>query len=105
MVVSEMNERLSPKSEPPTTTAVSKATDVSVCEATPAAIGVKATIVPTLVPIDSDIKQAAKKMPANSILPGRRVSDRLTVASIAPITFAEWAKAPAKINIQIISII
>ena len=68
----------------------------------PAAIGVSATMVPTLVPTDNEIKQAARKSPANSILPGNSVSERLTVASIAPITLALWAKAPARINIQII---
>ena len=105
IVVSEINERLSPKKEPPTTTAVIIAMLAPVCSATPAAMGVKATMVPTLVPTESEIKQAAKKSPANSMLPGKRVNERFTVASIAPITLAEWAKAPAKMNIQIISII
>ena len=76
-----------------------------VCSATPAAIGVSATIVPTLVPTLIEMKHAARKSPANSILPGNKVSARLTVASMAPITLAECAKAPARMNIQIISII
>ena len=105
IVVSEMNERLSPKKDPPTTTAVIRATSVPVCWATPTAIGVSATIVPTLVPIEMEMKQAAMKSPANNICEGRRCSVRLTVASILPITFAELAKAPAKRKIQIMSII
>ena len=105
MVVSEINDRLSPNSEPPTTTAVIRATDVPVCVATPAAMGVSATMVPTLVPTLSDMKHAARNSPASSISPGNSVNARLTVASIDPITFAECAKAPAKMNIHIISII
>ena len=76
-----------------------------VCSATPAAIGVSATIVPTLVPTLIEMKHAARKSPASSILPGSKVSAKLTVASMAPITLAECAKAPARMNIQIISII
>ena len=105
IVVSEMNERLSPKNEPPTTTAVIMAMLVPVCSATPAAMGVRATMVPTLVPTEMEMKQAARNKPANSMFPGRSINERLTVASMAPMILAEWAKAPAKMNIQIISII
>ncbi len=105
MVVSEMNERLSPNSEPPTMTAVSKGTLAPVEWATPAAIGVSATMVPTLVPMDTDTKHAARNNPASSILPGRMESVRLTVASMLPITLAVLAKAPASTNIHSISII
>ena len=73
--------------------------------AIPAAIGTSATIVPTLVPIDRDIKQAARKRPASSMLPGMTDNVRLTVASILPIIFAELANAPAKTKIHSISII
>ena len=100
-----MNERLSPKNEPPTMTAVSIGTLIPVDCATPAAIGVRATIVPTLVPTDTDTKQAAKNRPAKIILPGRTDKVRFTVASILPITFAVLAKAPASTNIHSISII
>ena len=105
IVVSEMNERLSPKNEPPTTTAVRKAMLVSVCSAIPAAMGVSATIVPTLVPTLTEMKHAARNNPASSILPGNSVRARLTVASMAPMILAVWAKAPAKMKIQIMSII
>ena len=105
MVVSEINDRLSPKNEPPTTTAVINGMLVPVCSATPAAIGVSATMVPTLVPTLTEMKQAARNSPANNMLLGKSVSDRLTVASMAPITLAVLAKAPARMNIHIISII
>jgi hypothetical protein len=59
-------------------------------------MGVSATIVPTLVPIESEIKQAAINSPARSILPGRKFSVKFTVASMLPISFALLAKAPAK---------
>ncbi len=104
MVVSEMNDRLSPKKEPPTTTAVSRATEEPVEWAIPAAIGVSATMVPTLVPMDREMKQAATKSPASSILLGSRHSVRLTVASMLPIILALLAKAPARMNIHSISI-
>ena len=105
IVVSEMKERLSPKNEPPTMTAVISATSVPVSVATPAAMGTKAAIVPTLVPMEIEMKQAARNSHAKSICGGRRESIRFTVASMLPIVFAEWAKAPASTKIQIISII
>ena len=61
----------------------------------PAAIGTKATTVPTLVPMDTEMKQAARNNPGNSRLAGSSCSARLTVASMAPICLAEEAKAPA----------
>ena len=104
IVVSDMKDRLSPKKAPPTTIAVISGIFAPVECAKPAAIGVSATIVPTLVPIESDMKQAAINSPARSILPGRRFSVKLTVASMLPISFALFAKAPARTNIHNISI-
>ena len=71
MVVSEINDRLSPKKEPPTTTATMKGRSIPVYSANPIATGVRATIVPTLVPMDSEMKQEARKMPANKRLSGK----------------------------------
>ena len=62
-------------------------------------------MVPTLVPIDREMKQAARNMPANNICGGRIDKVRLTVASMLPIVLAVWANAPANTKIQIISII
>ena len=105
MVVSEINERLSPKKAPPTTTAVIIGMLTPVDPASPAAIGTKATIVPTLVPMLNEMKQAARKSPAMIILPGSTIKVRFTVASTLPITLAELAKAPANTKIQSINII
>lgn len=103
MVVSEMNERLSPKKAPPTTIPMSHASFIVVCSASPAATGPRATIVPTEVPTESDTKQAARKSPAGSSEPGSRWSVRFTVASTAPMLRADSAKAPARMKIQIMS--
>ncbi len=111
MVVSEINERLSPKNEPPTIIAVINAglemnpvdPPAASCSAIPDAMGTKATIVPTLVPMDMEMKQAARNSPAKINLPGSMDIARLTVASIAPISFAVAANAPAIAKIQIIS--
>ena len=67
------------------------------------ATGVSATIVPTLVPIEREMKQAAMKMPASSRLSGSICKVRFTVASMAPICLALWANAPARMNIHTIS--
>ena len=108
IVVSEMNERLSPKNEPPTIMAVMKASSgaepEAICWAIPAPTGTRATMVPTLVPMDMEMKQEAMKSPAYISFPGRICRAMLTVASIAPISLAVAAKAPARTNIHIISI-
>ena len=103
IVVSLIKERLSPKKAPPTMMAAMKGTPVPVCCAIPVAIGTSATIVPTLVPMDIDMKHAVKNSPAKSIDAGMTRSVRLTVASMAPMSWAVRAKAPARTNIQTIS--
>ena len=100
MVVSEINERLSPKKAPPTITAVIIATLTPVSEAIPEAIGTRATMVPTLVPTDIETKQEARNSPESRSFPGSIIRVRLTVASIAPISFAVPANAPARMKIQ-----
>ena len=57
IVVSEIKERLSPKNEPPTTMATIYGRSIPVFSASPMATGVSATIVPTLVPMESEMKQ------------------------------------------------
>lgn len=103
MVVSEIKERLSPKKAPPTTIATINGRSTPVFSAIPTATGVSATIVPTEVPTDRDIKQAAMNMPASNRLSGNICNARFTVASMAPIAFADCANAPARMKIQIIS--
>ena len=88
IVVSDIKERLSPKKEPPTTIATIKGSATPTLSASPIATGVNATMVPTLVPIESEIKHAAKKIPANNKLLGRICNVRFTVSLMAPISLA-----------------
>ena len=102
MVVSLMKERLSPKKAPPTMMAAMKASENPASCAMPVAMGTRATMVPTLVPTDIEMKQAVKKSPAKSIEPGITRRVRFTVASIAPISLAVCANAPARMKIHTI---
>ena len=72
IVVSDMNDRLSPNSAPPTTIATIQGIEQPVCVEMAEAMGVRATIVPTEVPIESEVKQAAKKIPAGRNSTGTR---------------------------------
>ena len=74
----------------------------SILPAKSAAIGTSAAIVPTLVPMDMEMKHAAMNRPAYMRLPGSSLSVRFTVASMAPICLAVAANAPAMMNIHII---
>ena len=105
MVVSDMNDRLSPNMAPLTTTPSIRASGIPVLSAIPTATGAKATIVPTDVPTEMDMKQAARKIPAANRLPGRMDIARFTVASTAPIALAVCANAPARMKINTISMI
>ena len=60
-------------------------------------------MVPTLVPIAIEMKQAVTKSPASSQRAGTAASIIETVASTAPMLRAVSAKAPASRKIQIIS--
>ena len=71
--------------------------------ASPTATGASAAMVPTLVPIDSEMKHEATKMPASSRFDGRTDSVRFTMESMAPMSFALCANAPAMMNIHTIS--
>ena len=72
--------------------------------ASPAAIGTSATTVPTLVPMETEMKQAARKSPGRIMLAGRTLSAKLTVASTDPIAFADAANAPTSTYIHNMSI-
>ena len=84
--------------------AVSMAMSAPMFDAIPAAIGTSATTVPTLVPIDMDMKQAARNNPGSNIPAGRKRMAQFTVASTLPIPVADSAKAPARTYIHSISI-
>ena len=104
MVVSEMNERLSPKNAPPTTAPTTKGRARPEDEATPVVTGTKAITVPTLVPMLSETKQAARNNPGTNSETGSARSVMATVESMAPICLAEAANAPARMKIQSIII-
>ena len=101
-VVSLINDRLSPKNEPPSTMATISATSLPVAVANWAASGVSATIVPTLVPIDIEMKHAVTNKPGSSAHDGSNAVVAATVASTAPMPLASAEKAPLRIKIQII---
>ena len=105
MVVSEMKERLSPNIAPLMTTPSIMASGIPARSAIPTATGAKATIVPTDVPTDVEMKQAVMKIPVARRFPGKIERAKLTVASMAPIDLAVWAKAPANTNIKTMSMI
>ena len=95
MVVSEIMERLSPNMPPPTTAAITTLGERLPFSATPMAMGMSAEIVPMEVPVAVPKKAAMTNMPAASREGGTRDRPRLTVASLAPISPATVAKAPA----------
>ena len=65
-------------------------------------MGTRAMTVPTLVPMEREMKHAAMKSPGRRSEEGRSERMRFTVASMAPMLLAPVAKAPAKTKIQII---
>ena len=103
IVVSEIKLKLSPKNAPPTIAAAISGKYVPVLSANDAAIGINATMVPTLVPMQSDTTQAEINNPATKKFAGKSCNVRFTVASTAPIALADDAKAPAKTNIHTMS--
>ena len=70
IVVSLIIERLSPNIAPHTTAPTQIGIPRPVFSAIPTAIGVRAVIVPTLVPIDTDIKQPIINIPTTAIFDG-----------------------------------
>lgn len=103
MVVSEMKLRLSPKKLPPTTAAVSSGRERPSRCAMPAAIGVRAAIVPQLVPMLMLTMQDAMKSPARISLSGSMSKLRLTTLSMHPMRLAVIEKAPASMKISSMS--
>ena len=101
MVVSEMNDRLSPKNEPQSTTATKNAMLLPVVSASSTANGVSATTVPTDVPMLSEMKQAAINMLGMINSEGSTDIVSATVASIDPTPLANAENAPARMKIHI----
>ena len=102
MVVSEINDRLSPNIAPPTTVPTHSGKLKSPVFATDTAIGTSTVIVPTDVPIDMEIRHATRNIPGMANLPGIIFNNKLAVLSTAPASLAIPLKAPAIRNINII---
>ena len=95
-VVSEITERLSPNMAPPTT-APARTPGVNGGSPTnPAAMGIRAAMVPQLVPRASEIRHATTNTPASMKRAGMIVRAIVTAASTAPDALAAEAKAPAR---------
>ena len=95
IVVSEMNDRLSPNIAPPTTMPTQKGSDNPPLFDTAHAIGTRTEIVPTLVPIAIEIRQAIRKSPGTANLPGMMLRSMLAVLDAPPASEAIPLKAPA----------
>ena len=105
IVVSEMMDKLSPNIPPPTIAPTTNATGIPVASATPRPTGVNAVIVPTDVPIETEINPAMINNPTTTKLGGKMDKLKLTVASTPPMAFATPEKAPANKKIMTIMII
>ena len=100
IVVSEINDRLSPNIEPPIIVATQR--DISNPDAfeTATAIGVKSVIVPTDVPIASDTKQLTIKSTITANCAGIIDSIKYATLSALPLPTTP-TKMPASKNISI----
>ena len=104
IVVSEIKERLSPNMEPPTTVATQMGREKCPISETDMAIGTRTVMVPQLVPMAMEIRQAIRKRPGMAKDPGIRLSRRPAVESAPPASLAIPLKAPAirKMNNMIV---
>ncbi len=100
MVVSEIKDRLSPNIAPPTTVPTQNGSESPPFAATAQAIGARTVIVPTLVPIAMEIRQAIRNSPGMAKLPGMIFSSIFAVLDAPPASLAMPLNAPAirKIN-------
>ena len=104
IVVSEINDRLSPNIAPPTTVPTQSGRERPPFAATLAAMGTRIVIVPTLVPIAMEIRLAITNRPGIARLPGMMLSSRFAVLEAPPACWAIPPNAPAarKINSMIV---
>ena len=84
MVVSEIIDRLSPNIAPETTAPRHRAPAIPVFSLIPTAIGARAAMVPTEVPIAVEIKQPMTNSPATATGGGRMDRPKFTVLSTPP---------------------
>ncbi|BET28852.1 hypothetical protein wCauATS_10540 [Wolbachia pipientis] len=85
MVVSDIIERLSPNTAPPTTVAVPISRPKAPLFARLTAIGTISATTPIDVPIAVEIKAEAKNTPGSSNLAGRKLRIKLATVSALPI--------------------
>ena len=96
MVVSEIIERLSPNMAPPAQAPSIMGTLRPLSLARPTAMGTRAVMVPTEVPVAVPRKAAITNTPAVSSCTGMMDRPRFTVASTPPMVLATVEKAPAR---------
>ena len=96
MVVSEIMERLSPNMAPPAQAPSIRGTLRPLSLARPTAMGTRAVMVPTDVPVAVPRKAEITNMPATRSSTGMTARPRLTVASTPPMLLATVEKAPAR---------
>ena len=100
IVVSEINERLSPNIAPPTTVPTLMGTESPPLFAAANAMGTRTEMVPTLVPIAMDIRQAITKRPGTANCPGSTESSIFAVLCAPPASLAMPLKAPAMMKMK-----
>ena len=105
IVVSETKDRLSPNIAPPTMVPTHIGIPKPEPVATLTAMGTNTVMVPTLVPIAIEIKQAIKNNPGSANCAGKILSNKFAVLSAPPASFAIPLKAPATRKIKSIIVI
>ena len=105
IVVSEIIDKLSPNMAPQITAPTQSASGIDAVSLIPTAIGVKATTVPTEVPIEIEIKQAMIKIPTTAMFAGRILSPKFTALVAPPAAVTDPENAPANKNTKHIIII
>ena len=100
IVVSEINDRLSPNIAPPITAPAQSGTEIPPFCATVRAIGDRTLIVPTLVPMAMEIRQAMRNSPGTEKLAGMTLSIMFATLTAPPVADASPLKAPASRKIR-----
>jgi|GEM_PF-6269956 len=98
-----MKDRLSPNIAPPTTAASVMAMDPGRLASSPTAMGARATIVPTEVPRDVEMKQATTKSPATMTCGGMYDSAKPMVDDMPPMALLTSPNAPASRKMRIMT--
>jgi len=100
IVVSEIMDKLSPNIAPHTMAPIQIGTAIPVFSAIPTPIGAIAVMVPTDVPIDTEIKHPIINNPTTAIDDGIIESPKFTVLSTPPAALIVPEKAPAARKIR-----